>query len=59
MLGSQEVVWVAGWWLVAVGHSLISGHDQRRNNKRKKFDMLTEKTKLSPRNSHLCQQEVV
>ena len=41
--------WLVGCLLAAVGHSLLSTHAQRRNNK-KKLDILMVKIKLAPRN---------
>ena len=42
--------WLVGCLLAAVGHSLLSTHAQRRNNK-KKLDILMVKIKLAPKNS--------
>lgn len=38
-------------WLAAVCHSFLNSHAQRRNNKKKKLDVLMVNIKLAPRNS--------
>ena len=40
-----------GCWLAAVCHSFLNSHAQRRNNKKKKLDVLMVNIKLAPRNS--------
>jgi hypothetical protein len=43
--------------LAVVGCGLLKGHAQRRNNNKKKLDILVVKIKLAPRCPH--QQKVV
>jgi hypothetical protein len=52
-INARALKGVAGCWLflIVVGLSLLSSHEQRRYKNKNKLDILTVKIKLAPKNS--------